>query len=175
MQRRSHIWTSVYFLSALLVATPAVDVLTQVWPLQPGSMVWRYGFLGFLGNNLLTPLLGLTLAGVAAMLAESRLALRLLSWTALAAGVGLLALLAFFSLDVLQLRASVAPEARPAFQVGAAIAAGKYVVAVLGYGLLGRAAWRSLPKQVRAAPPVTTRAASRGLVRSAPLAGEILG
>ncbi len=175
MQRRAPIWTSVYFLSALLVATPTVDLVTQVWPLQPGSMVWRYGFLGLLGNNLLTPLLGFTLAGAAAILTENPRALRILSWMAFGVGLGLVAVLGLFSLDVLQLRASVAPEAKAGFQIGAGIAAGKYALAVVGYLLLGGTARRSLPRPSRGTVGEQTRIGTAGTLRNPLLVQEIPG
>lgn len=141
----TRVWKSAYVLAALLVATPLIDLATQVMPFQPGSGVWRYGVLGMLGNNLLTPLLGAVIAGIAAASLEHVRAIRIFSIGAGTLCLVIAGLALFFLLDVVQLRPTVEEGARSAFDLGAGLALGKFCGALLGFLVL----WMSLRAEVR--------------------------
>lgn len=131
-------WSSVYLLALLLVLEPLGDLLSQALPLQPSVVAWRYGFLGFFANNLLTPLLGATLAMVAAACLGHVRVQRVLSIVSLVVSVALLVALGSFALDALQLRKSVQPTLASRYEAGAAIAAAKYLAAIVGFAVLAR-------------------------------------
>ena len=60
----------LYFIAALLIATPLMDFATSVVPLRPGSLEWRFASVGLLSGFLLTPLLGLVIALAVAAYAD---------------------------------------------------------------------------------------------------------
>jgi hypothetical protein len=136
VERRA--WSSVYLLATLLVLEPMGDLLSQVLPLQPSVLAWRFGFLGFFANNLLTPLLGATLAMVAAAYLGHGRTLRVLSIVSLVVAVVLVVTLGSFTLDALQLRRSVQPAMASRYDAGAAIAVAKYLAAIAGFAVLAR-------------------------------------
>lgn len=131
-------WSSVYLLATLLVLEPLGDLLSQALPLQPSVLAWRFGFLGFFANNLLTPLLGVTLAMVAAACLGHVRTQRVLSILCLVVSVSLLVALGSFGLDALQLRKSVQPAMISRYDAGAAIAIAKYFASIVGFALLAR-------------------------------------
>lgn len=143
VERRA--WSSVYLLAALLVLEPMGDLLSQVLPLQPSVLAWRFGFLGFFANNLLTPLLGATLAMVAAAYLGHGRALRVFSILSLVVAVVLVVALGGFTLDALQLRRSVQPAMASRYDAGAAIAVAKYLAAIVGFAVLARTRLRGSP------------------------------
>ncbi len=112
-------------LAFLLVVLPFVDFLANVYPPRFDELRWRYGAAGLFSGFLLTPLLGLFLAGVASAVAEQRRTLRVLGWLAAVGAVALLALTVLFGLDVLQLLSQVPAAAHTVFLTGALKAAAK--------------------------------------------------
>jgi hypothetical protein len=128
---------AVYLIAALLAAVPVFDLISTAWPLQPGNLSWRYGFLGLLANFLLTPMLGAVLAAATAALLRHALTLRLLSITFIVLALLLGAGLGLFAMDVVQLRAQLAQEALPNYQRTAIIAACKYLTGMLALLWLG--------------------------------------
>ena len=158
----------LYVLALLLVVTPPVDVLANVWPLRLGEVSWRYGTVGASSGYLLTPLLGLALACLIAIACRQRLMLRVLSVVCLVAGVMLVIAAIDFALDAAQLRHTVPTTptlARWAFDVGAAKAIFKHLSAAVGLfwlGLATRRARRALGSDGKhAAPPLVGHAAER--------------
>jgi hypothetical protein len=61
-----------YCVAVLLVVTPLVDLVANVWPPRLSAVEWRFGTFGLLSGFLLTPLLGMVLATAAAALLEHR-------------------------------------------------------------------------------------------------------
>ena len=132
-----------YFVAFLLVATPALDFLTNIWPLHLSNVQWRYGSVGLLAGFLLTPLFGIMFALGAALVLRHRLVLRVVSYLNLVSAVLILVLVGLFALDVLEVRATVPEEARAMFRTGAAKAAVKYVTMAGALGWLGIAGVRA--------------------------------
>src|SRR6185436_5152517 len=99
-----------YLVAALMIVTPAVDFVTNVWPLNPGDLLWRYGSNGLLAGFLLTPLLGALLAGLAAHALGHRVMARLVATFNVVGAVLLFAASVMFSLDVLEYRHAVPAE-----------------------------------------------------------------
>jgi hypothetical protein len=129
-----------YFVALLLIAIPAMDYVTNVWPLQIGEVRWRYGSVGMLAGFLLTPLMGVLFAFGAAAVLQHRVALRFLAVLNFCLAVLLLVLIGLFVLDVLQVRGTVPLESRPTFDVGAMKAVAKcfaFFGAFAWFGIVG--------------------------------------
>ncbi len=139
--------------AGLLILLPLGDWAANVWPLRLEDFRWRYGAAGLMAGFALTPLLGVLVLAVAAALGGQRRVLRLVGWTALLTSVGLLAAVALFALDSVQVAAGIGAESRPVLAAGALKAAVKLLLAAGWLVLLGagtaRAA-RVLPARVRA-------------------------
>jgi hypothetical protein len=132
-----------YFVAALLVVTPLVDLVANVWPPRPGAVEWRFGTLGLLSGFLLTPLLGMVLATAAAALLEQRGAQRVLALLDLTGAALLLLVGATLSLDWLQMRASIDPATRPAIDIGSGKSIAKHVGVAIALAWLGVVGWRA--------------------------------
>jgi len=159
----------LYVLALLLVVTPPIDVLANVWPIRLGEVSWRYGTVGASSGYLLTPLLGLGLACLLAIVRRQRTMLRVMVVVCLVVGVTLVVAAIDFALDAAQLRHTVPTTpalARWAFDVGAAKAIFKNLSAAVGLlwlGLATRRARRALGADGKhAPPPLVGHAAERG-------------
>jgi chromate transport protein ChrA len=149
----------------LLIAITKMDFLTNVWPLRFGDVQWRYGSVGLLAGFLLTPLLGIVFAMVAAAILEHRVVLRAISILDLATAVVLLLTIPVFALDVLQLRGGVAVEARTMFDMGVVKAVIKHLTIAVAFGWLGWAglkATKGSGKKRRKTAPLVTRQPQEG-------------
>jgi len=159
----------LYVLALLLVVTPPVDVLANVWPPRLGEVSWRYGTVGASSGYLLTPLLGLGLACLIAIARRQRIMLRVLAVVCLVAGVMLVIAAIDFAMDAAQLRHTVPTTpalARWAFDVGAAKAIFKNLSAAVCFVWLGwatRRAQRALGAGGKhTPPPLVGHATERG-------------
>ena len=133
----------VYLIAVLLVILPILDFVTNVWPLQPGQAVWRYGTVGLFSGFVLTPLLGVLVAIAAAALAEHGRALGVMGILSLAIGVVFLLLMGLFLLDAFEVRANVPPAGKPQFDSGIWRAVVKYLAVAVAVIWMGVAARRS--------------------------------
>lgn len=104
-----------YVIAALLVLLPATDLVSDVWPLQPGDFRWRFGMTGLLSGFLLTPLVGIVLAALVAAITNDRRALRLTAIVAAVGALSLVVLVALFGLDALRVRPEVPVDRRGPF------------------------------------------------------------
>ena len=143
MKELSRLGPPAYILAAILILFPVLDVLTAVWPFQPGSVTWRFSAVGLLIRVAVTPLLGLVAAYAAALLLGHARILRLLS---AASGVTLLVLaviLGVFVMDGMQMRTMVSADAGTRFRAGAVAALGKAGLGLLFLTLLAMSQWRA--------------------------------
>ena len=134
---------ALYFVAFLLVVTPLMDLVANVYPLSPGDFRWRYGAGGLLSGFLMTPLLGATLGIAAAAVREHRLALRVQGILAVVAAVLLLVVAALFALDALQLRREAAADIASQFDIAILKAELKHGSVIIALLWLGVAAIRS--------------------------------
>lgn len=143
---------AAYAVTIVFIITPIADIVTNVWPLEPGSVQWRFGFFGVTSNYLVAPMFGLLMLVVIAAIAEHTG--MLLMGVVLSAVTGVLVLLStlIYGLDVLQLRNAVRPEAEFAFRVGSAKSLFKLTatsIALLVLAIGGFRAWRALRPRLR--------------------------
>ncbi len=127
-----------YFIAFLFVVIPATDFISNVWPLQPGDFRWRFGMTGLLAGFLLTPLLGIMLAGLVAAITEDHRTLRLVSVVAAVGAVVLVILVALFALDVIQFRPEVPADRRGPFDFANVRSIVKHLLAAGSLGWLAR-------------------------------------
>jgi hypothetical protein len=136
-----------------------LDFATNVWPLQPGQAVWRYGAVGLFSGFVLTPLLGVLLAMAIAAATEQARTLGVLGGLSVGIAVVFVLVLGLFLLDGFQVRANVPPEGRAQFATGIWRAAVKYLVVSAALAWLGTAAWRAGRRKLHAGE-VSPRATS---------------
>lgn len=122
-----------YFLAAALICVPFVELIANAYPLTPTGVRWRYGFMGYLGNNLLLPTFGFGVAVFTALLLEHKTVIKALSILGGIGALGFIGASALFVLDALQIRSGVNPQISRSFD----IATGKAGVALLFAILVG--------------------------------------
>jgi hypothetical protein len=103
-----------YLVAAMLVLFPLIDLATAALPINIRSVQWRFGIVGLLSGGLVTPILGILLALVIAVLADRKLALRILGILAAFGGAMILLSLPLFILDAIQMRARALQAQPPA-------------------------------------------------------------
>lgn len=151
----------LYAVAALLIVVPLVDFALSVAAPQLGSVQWRFAAVGLLSGFTLTPILGLALGfGVASWLQHVPVQ-RVIALAALATSLALVVLSAGFLLDVLQIRASVPFEGRPAFRSAWTRAFIKHALGALVLGYFGWRARRMIPTGPKAKAPRTVHVVSK--------------
>ncbi len=137
-----------YLVALSLMFIPPIDTVAQVLPVRPNDVRWRFGFFGLISNALMLSLTGLLIACIVAALFEHRRTQRVLGAGALVALFALLAGVAAFALDTLQVAGTLNPQARLAFRIATATA---FVKALIGALTLAGFAWASFkaPRGVR--------------------------
>ena len=132
-----------YVLGLTLIVVPAVEVIVQGWPPTPTAVRWRYGLLGYMGNQLALPTIGYVLAVCTAALVGQGKVLRVLSGTSLAGALILALMAVLFLLDAVQVRNTVNPDVMKAFDSAS-------IKALLSFGLtfviflwMGRTGWKA--------------------------------
>jgi hypothetical protein len=153
-----------YAVALLLVLVPLGEMTLYVLPLRLADPAWRFGAVGYFSNALLTPLLGLALAGALALVLRQRRIVRTIAVVLLAAAALLTGSMVVFVLDALEMRASVVPDAKTAFDVASAQALAKIVLVTIVSFVLGVGGWRS-PRHRRERRH-TTRSRKARLVRA---------
>jgi hypothetical protein len=138
-----------YFVSFLLVATPVFDWATNITPMRPASVDWRYGVTGLLSGFLLTPLLGMALASLIAVAGNQRRHRVTVSAMSLVGGLFLVLLIPLFLLDFFQLRASMPASEIGFYDVSGFKALLKHVSCAGAFTWLGFAGLRGLPRRIR--------------------------
>ena len=148
---------AIYFLAALLVVVPLSDLLLNVWPARFSDPGWRYGTVGLAGQFLHTPLLGLLLAALCARFLEQRWPLRLVGTLCVLAALLGLGAIGSFTLDAVQIRASVEAAALAPYDAGVVRALAKHVTGAIAFVLIGTASFRAA-RQLRAPAPAGRKA-----------------
>jgi hypothetical protein len=152
-QNRRTIARALYVIGALLIVIPLSDALPALWPPRPAEAEWRFGSVGLLSGALMTPLLGVFLALVAATVLAHRRVLVAAAYALLALAALLVIAAALFLLDFLEVRSRVQAAVRPAFLGAAAKAAWKMALGTAVLVALGLTARRIGRRLAVAAPP----------------------
>jgi hypothetical protein len=163
------VYPAGYAVGLMLILIPAIELAITSWPPQPGLLNWRFGAVGLVANSLLFPVIGLgILLFTAELLGHARVQ-RGLSVFAAFGCVLLIAAMAVFALDVLQLRSLVRGNARVGYDAVVVKATLNLGIAAFAWGalaVLGIRAAMSRGRHVRAkqahpSPVVPGRVASR--------------
>lgn len=150
----------LYFIAALLIATPLMDFASSVLPLRAASLEWRFASVGLLSGFLLTPLLGVIVALAVAVYADHVGFVRVLSILNAVVAVLFIVVLVLFVLDIIQLRSVVQEQAKAAFQSAATKAVVKHACFIIALGWL---AIRGL-RTARWAMPASSRRPASSVV-----------
>lgn len=134
---------AAYVVAILFIITPLIDVVTNVWPMEPGNIQWRFGFFGVASNYLVSGLFGVLLLALAAAWAAQRGVMMVAIILAAFGGLLLLGLALLYGLDVLQLRSNVRPEAEFPFKVGAMKSFFKMVTTGLALLMIAVGTWKA--------------------------------
>lgn len=154
---------SLYVVAVAFALPSVMEFLLVSFPYRVGTAQWRFGALGLLFNSVMfSPLVGLTLAAAAAVMLEQRTVARVLAVIAAIAALFLLIGMPFFVLDFLQLRASVNPQSKRAFDyttLKAALTGGLMFITALSVAIgtwRGSAAQRASARAGAASRPKST-------------------
>lgn len=137
MESLRRLSVAAYAVAAVFLLSPLIDVLTNVYPTDLGSMQWRFGAIGILSNYLISAVFGLLLATLVAAVLGHRLVLRISAVLNVLIALVLVGITLLFGLDVLQLRQAVRPEAGEMFRIGALKASFKILITAVALLLLG--------------------------------------
>ncbi len=152
---------ALYSVGLLLVLVPLVDLTLRSFPVQFGTLQWRFSTVGLLLGNYGTLILGVALIGFTAALLGDRGVLRIVGTGALIMAVVTIALLVLFALDAVQLRQLVAVAVK--HQVGVS------AIGAVATGLLGASAWFFVGRGAMTASRSGRVVASRNSRSAAPL------
>ena len=137
------LFRGIYLFGIALFITAAIDLLTTVWPMHPGDIAWRYGFLGLMAGYLQTPTIGLLLIIGTAIWEENWTVLRVSGVVGLVAALGLVMAMGMFGLDVMQMRELRAEEMRSSVLAGGMFQEVKYFIAAFVLAFLGHGALKT--------------------------------
>ena len=139
---------------------PFLDAVPKIWPANFVSADWRYGAAGFLIGGIVTPVLGLTIAAAAALIARQRGMLAVVSVMFLLLAMVLLIGGTAFLVDFGGIAAKLSERVTPAFR------AATVKTSVIGLLAILTSVWLGLGglKVVRAAGLEASGDRSAGLV-----------
>ena len=109
--------TPTYLVAIILAFLALLDFLVTVWPLQFANMRWRVGAMGQLSGALTGVMISLLLTFAASVIFDHPKVQRLLVAVAGLITALLLVVITLFVLDLVQLRVSVRPEVKRAFDI----------------------------------------------------------
>lgn len=152
----------MYVFGLAFMVTAGIDLFTTVWPVRPGDMAWRYGFLGLSAGYLQTPTLGLLLILLTAWWQGNTVLVKVVGIVCLVAAFALVPATGLFALDVLAMRDLRAAEMQSAVMAGGAFQGVKYglgtvVLGCMGIGALASAKTMGAGGQVGAGKIVSSR------------------
>lgn len=147
---------SAYVMAAVLVITPVMDVTVSALPFRFDDPVWRFATIGIYAEGVMTALLGLFLALVAAAYFGHRGMLRALVLVNVLGALCFAAVIGSFILEATTMRTLVAEEVQGAFGVASVGALVKHACGLLGtvvMALAARAESRHRPSRPKGSGP----------------------
>jgi hypothetical protein len=139
---RSIVW-AIYAVALVLLVSPLADLMGAVLPPRMGEVSWRFGAFGLTTGALVSPILGLAMLKVAGVLLEHRTVVRVVAVIDLILMLILLGGLAFFALDFVQLRATLAASSLGQYDMAGFKAAVNGLLEVIVLGWMGVAGLRA--------------------------------
>jgi hypothetical protein len=136
----------VYVFLFFLFLWPFVDLASTAWPFLPGSLQWRFGFLGLLTAYWHTPILAVILGMFLALFLGHRKTMAGISLLCFLWALAILVILVLFPLDVIQIRSTTSEENRAVLQTGGILSELKHLTALITVSLLGLGGWRTARK-----------------------------
>jgi hypothetical protein len=146
----------LYIAAALIFLDQAVDVVGGVWPLHPDLTNWRVGTFGVSLSRLEFIALADALAVATALYLDHRRVLVALGVVLLLVGLVLVAAMALFALDVLQLRRVMRPERVRQLDLAAVRTLAVGGAAALACLVFPIAVWRTRQQQAKEQKPRDT-------------------
>jgi hypothetical protein len=131
----------------MILAFNSLDFGANVWPWQPGSIQWRFGAVGLFAGPLASLVLGVFLLMAGAWTLKHRRIQRTLAILSVLLVVLLLLTMAGFTLDALQMRASVREQSQGPLSSVVVQAAVKYLIVLLSLTALSWLAWPTSKKR----------------------------
>jgi hypothetical protein len=139
---RSIVW-ALYAVALVLLVSPLVDLVGAVWPPRMGEVSWRFGAFGLTTSALVSPILGFAMLKVAGVLLDHRGVVRTVAVIDLILMLVLLGGLAFFALDFVQLRATLAASSLGQYDMAGFKAAVNGLLELIVLGWMGVAGLRA--------------------------------
>lgn len=135
--------SALYFVAALMLLMPPLDVILSLPRYAPGNADWRWGAIGVVSGAMLLPIMGVLLASMTAVASRHRWMNRLVI-----AGAVLMALVLFlaaglFVLDGIQLRPRAAPEVLGRYDLAVVKTVIMQLTQVVALLLVARSGWRA--------------------------------
>lgn len=143
----------LYLAALMILFDQALDILGGVWPMHPELTNWRVGTFGVTLSRLEFVALADALAVATALYLDHRRVLAFLAVIHLVVGVVLVAALALFSLDVLQLRKLMRPERVRQLDIAALRTVAMGGAAALACLIFPIGVWRTRQRQAREEKP----------------------
>src|SRR5688500_11437285 len=143
------VWPT-YLVAFMLIAIPLFDASMSVYPFGLGNEQWRFGAIGLFSNAFMIPATGLLIALVTALVFGHFTFLRMLGILCLVGAVFVFLLILLFTLDSVQARLIITPQAKFSFVVASFTAGAKMILAVLTLGFIGITALKSRGRGARA-------------------------
>jgi hypothetical protein len=125
----------------MILAFNSLDFGANVWPWQPGSLQWRFGAVGLFAGPLASLVLGVFLLMAGAWTLKHRRIQRTLAILSALLVVLLLLTMIGFTLDAVQMRASVREESQRPLSSAVVQAGVKYLIIMLALTALSWLAW----------------------------------
>lgn len=159
--RARPLYAALYAVAIAMLLPSLMEWLLVSFPYRFGTAQWRFGTVGMLFNSILgNPIIALVVGAFAALHLGHRGVLRAIAVVALVLAVCLAVAGPLFVLDFLQLRASVNPQMKRAFDFTTLKATLTGILMFVTTLVLGLAAWRSSsanPQARGAARPTATK------------------
>ena len=152
---------ALYFVAVAFALPSLLEFALLSYPYEFGTPQRRFGAVGLIFNSVMfSPIVGILVAIFASIQLGHRRTTRTLAIVAFVIAALLIVAAPFFVLDFLQLRASVVPQAKRAFDWTTAKASFTGALMCLTVIAIGLAAWRSSGTGVTS--PVAARAPKKG-------------
>lgn len=150
----------LYLSAFLLFFMPYFQALAGLWPLQLGSLQWRFQATGAMSGILMLPFLGLVLALAVARPLGHKGVSRLVGIIAALTAVGIVAAIGLFAMDALQLKKVIRDAQMSAFNKAVLTATSTMLFSLVTFSVLALVSFRA-PKgsTVKSSPKSSKKAA----------------